>query len=108
MQVKEICDAVTRLYLYADNTKFIHYSIGFLGKPSYGDFSIKTDITTSDDLRNLCDSCMGVVAPIRTECEKDEKLSGIVSIIDDFYQYLGKAKFLCTFDKLSNSDNAKE
>ena len=33
---------------------------------------------------------------------------GIVSIIDDFYQYLGKAKFLCTFDKLSNSDNAEE
>lgn len=136
MQVKEICDAVTRLYLYADNTKFIHYStpknhmhklcdevrdeilkfvdelaescFGFLGKPSYGDFSIKTDITTSDDLRNLCDSCMGVVAPIRTECEKDEKLSGVVSIIDDFYQYLGKAKFLCTFDKLSNSDNTEE
>ena len=44
---------------------------------------------------------------IKTECEKDEKLSGIVSIIDDFYQYLGKAKFLCTFDKLSNSDNAE-
>ena len=133
MQTKEICDAVTRLYLYADNTKFIHYStpknhmhklcdevrdvildftdelaetcFGYLGKPSYADFSIKTEITTSDDLRNICDSCIGVVTPIRSDCEKDEKLSGVVSLIDDFMATMGKEKFLCTFDKLSSGDN---
>ena len=132
MQIKDICDAITRLYLYADVTKFIHYStpknhmhklcdevrdeilkfvdelaeicFGYLGKPSYNDFSIKTQIKPSDDLRELCDSVIGVVTPIRTDCNKDEKLSGVVSLIDDFLAYLGKAKFLCTFDKLSNQN----
>ena len=133
MSIKEVCDAITRLYLYADNTKFIHYStpknhmhklcdetrdeilnfvdelaesyFGYQGKPSYSDFSIKTDISQSEDLRGICDNCEGVVTPIRTECDKEEKLKGIVSLIDDFLAKLGKIKFLCTFDKLSNNEN---
>ena len=130
MQVKEICEAVTRLYLYADNTKFIHYNtpknhmhelcdevrdeilkfvdvlaetlFGFQGKPSYTDFSMNTKIDTSDDLRVICDKCAGIVALIKTECSKDDKLAGVVSLIDDFTAVLGQKKFLCTFDRLSD------
>lgn len=133
MQIKSICDAVTRLYLYADNTKFIHYStpknhmhklcdevrdrileftdelaescFGYQGKPSYSDFSIKTEITTSEDLRDICENCIGVVIELRKECEKEEKLSGVVSLIDDFMATMDKEKFLCTFDKLSGDSN---
>jgi len=130
MDIKSICDSITRLYLYAVSTKFIHYScfpshlhelcdtaketieeftdklaesyFGYEGKPKFSNFSIGLEINTEDDLRDLCDRCIGIVEPIRKECEKNEKLSGIVSLIDDFLSELGKIKFLCTFDKLSS------
>lgn len=132
MQVKEIADAVTRLYLYGVSTKFIHYSnkgshtheqcdelkehiddfadelaestFGYIGKPTFSNFSIDQEISSCKDIRDICDRCEGVVAPIRTECDKDDKMSGIVSLIDDFLAYLGKAKFLATFDKFSGQN----
>lgn len=130
MNTKEICDVVTKLYLYADSTKFIHYSnksnhihelcddlrstitdfvdklaetcFGYLGKPSYQDFTLDIKINKSDDIRELCDNINGLIAPVRTQCNNDKKLFGVVSLIDDFSSSLGKIKFLATFDKLSN------
>lgn len=129
MTTKEICDVVSKLYLYGINTKFIHYSgktdhmhrlcdelrdiiltfvdklaessFGYLGKPSYNDFSFPK-IKDSNDIREICDNINGLIAPVRTQCNNNKKLLGIVSLIDDFTASLGKIKFLATFDKLSN------
>lgn len=128
---KQICDSIFRLYLYADNTKKIHYttdsnhmhelcdklrdtiidftdefaeqSFGYYGKPKYGDFQSlsKLSIEETDDLNEICDRVVGIVALFGTEFKNDDKLSGIVSLIDDFKGKINQIKFLCTFDKFS-------
>ena len=45
---------------------------------------------------------MDILAPIRTECNKVEKLSGVVSLIDDFKGELTQLVYMCSFDKISN------
>ena len=130
MEFKLICDSIFRLYLYADVCKMIHYStrsnhehelsdsirdeiisfadelaegfFGFFGKPKFGDMSIDVDIQKTNDLGKLCQLVVNVVEPIRTQSLKNDKLSGIVSIIDDFKQTMSKNAFLATFDKVSN------
>lgn len=130
MQLKDICDIIFKLYLYADNTKMIHYStdlnheheladklrdkilsfvddlaeetFGYFGKPSFNDMSLKQNISVEKDLSKICQQCINIVAPIRTNFDKNEKLSGIVSLIDDFKGDLGKMSFLGTFDRVSN------
>lgn len=129
---RQISEAVTRLYLYALNTKFVHYSTkrshihklcdeayweiqsfadnfaeaayGIIGKPPYNIFSVKTSISQSDDLRNICTNVKGVLAPIRTKIAKEEEKSGIISMIDDIYGKLDRIMFLCTFDKIAGED----
>lgn len=133
MTVSEISDIVFKLYLYADATKKIHYtteknhchqlcddvrdtildfvdelaeqSFGYYGKPSYSDLSNINDleINETEDLGELCDRASEIVDLMRTEFDKNEKLSGIVSLIDDYKGKMQKNKFLCTFDKVSNS-----
>lgn len=133
MTVSEISDIVFKLYLYADATKKIHYtteknhchqlcddvrdtildfvdelaeqSFGYYGKPSYSDLSNINDleINETEDLGELCDRASEMVDLMRTEFNKNEKLSGIVSLIDDYKGKMQKNKFLCTFDKVSNS-----
>ena len=131
MQIKEICDVVMKLYLYADNTKMIHYSttghhyhelcdkirdcilsfadefaeetFGYYGKPSYSDFKLKQNIKESNDLDTLCNNVLETIAYYRTELNKDESVSGVVSLIDDFKGEIGKLKFLSTFDKVVNA-----
>jgi hypothetical protein len=39
---------------------------------------------------------------VRSECLKNDKLSGIVSLIDGFKETMSKLVFLGTFDKVSN------
>lgn len=126
---RQISEAVTRVYLYALNTKFIHYSTkrshmhqltdeaywalqhfadnfaeaayGIIGKPPYNIFSVKTEISQSNDLRNICTNVKGVLTPIRTKIAKEEEKSGIVSMIDDVFAKLDRITFLCTFDKIA-------
>ena len=128
MQSKEICDVVMKLYLYADNTKMIHYStngnhyhelcdqirecilefadefaeqsFGYYGKPKYSDFKLKQSIKQSEDLDKLCDNVIEMMAYYRTIFDKNEKTSGLVSLIDDFKGSMNKLKFLSTFDKV--------
>lgn len=130
MTIREICDVVFRLYLYADNTKMIHYSIdsnhgheladeirdnildfvdklaeqtfGYYGKPSFRDMTLNHDIETEDDLARICQKCVDVVAPMRTAFNKNDKLAGIVSLIDDFTGLMGQMVFKSTFDKVSS------
>ena len=130
MDFKLVCDSIFRLYLYADVCKMIHYStdsnhahglsdqlryaivefsdelaeggFGYYGKPRFSELSIKLDINSTDDLGKLCQNVIDVVEPLRTEFNKNEKLSGLVSLIDDFKQKLSKVSFLATFDKVSN------
>ena len=130
MRMYEICDIIFKLYLYADNTKMIHYytdsnheheladkvrdtilsfvddlaeqTFGYFGKPSFGDMSLKQDISIERDLNKICQKCIDIVAPLYSSFNKNEKLSGIISLIDDFKGELGQMAFLGTFDKVSN------
>lgn len=135
MDFKTICDSIFRLYLYADVCKMIHYStvsnhehelsdkirdviidftddiaestFGFYGKPKFSDMNIKVDIQSTNDLGKLCQHIVNVVEPMRKEFLKNEKLSGLVSLIDDFKTEMSKSVFLATFDKVSNYTMSK-
>ena len=130
MSFQETCDVIFKLYLYADTAKMIHYSIdsmhgheladevrdciidfadelaeqyfGYYGKPSFNQLSIKHDIKIDDDLNKLCKNCLDTVEIVRTEANKSDKLSGIVSLVDGFKEKMSKLVFLGTFDKVSN------
>lgn len=130
MSFQETCDIIFKLYLYADTAKMIHYSIdsmhgheladeirdaiidfadelaeqyfGYYGKPNFNQLSIKHDIKIDEDLGKLCQNCLDTVEIVRTECNKVPKLSGIVSLVDDFKEKMSKFVFLGTFDKVSN------
>lgn len=128
--LNNICDLVFRLYLYADMTKMIHYStnsnhchelcdqvrdeivefadnlaeqyFGYQGKPSFTDMSLKHDVQMTEDIGELCKTVSNMLSDLRTTCDKNPKLSNIVSLIDDFKGELNKYAFLATFDKVSN------
>lgn len=130
MNIQEICDIIFKLFLYADSTKLLHYStdsnhehelcdtvrntildfvdslaeqtFGYYGKPSFNDMSLNQDIFIEKDLNKICQRCVDTVAPLRTFFNKNEKLAGIVSLIDDFNGSMGQMAFLGTFDKVSN------
>ena len=130
MRINEICDVIFKLYLYADNTKMIHYytdsnheheladkvrdtilsfvddlaeqTFGYFGKPSFSDMSLKQDISIEKDLNKICQRCLDTVAPLRTAFNKNDKLTGIVSLIDDCKGELCQMEFLGTFDRVSN------
>lgn len=133
MELKGICEIVQKLYIYADETKKIHYStqknhthelcdeirdvildfvdefaeqmFGIYGKPSFNDFvsfnEIKVDGT--DDLNKLCENCINLISLFYKENKNNEKLSGIISLMDDFKGKLNKMQFLSTFDKITNN-----
>ena len=130
MNYQDVCDIIFKLYLYADTAKMIHYSIdsmhgheladdvrdciidfadelaeqyfGYYGKPRFGQLTLKQDIKIEEDLGKLCQNCLDTVEIVRTESEKNNKLSGIVSLIDGFKEKMSKLVFLGTFDKVSN------
>lgn len=130
MELSQINDIIFKLYLYADATKMIHYTTninqahevcdkirntildfvdelaeqtyGYYGKPTYSSLTKlnKLEINETDNLGELCDRASEIVDLVRTEFNKNEKLSGIVSTIDDYKAQMLKNKFLCTFDKV--------
>ena len=130
MNFKTICDSIFKLYLYADNCKMIHYStdsnheheladkvrdsiidftdnlaestFGYYGKPKYNDLTVEQSISMTNDLGKLCQNTVDIADAIRSDFNKNEKLSGIVSLIDDFKKEMSKNVFLATFDKVSN------
>jgi hypothetical protein len=75
---------------------------GYYGKPRFGQLSIKHDIKIDDDINVLCKNCLDMVEVVRKEFEKEDRLSGIVSLIDGFKEKMSKFAFLGTFDKVSN------
>lgn len=135
MSFQETCDIIFKLYLYADSAKMIHYTIdsmhgheladdvrdtiieftdelaeqyfGYYGKPRFGQLSINQEIKIDEDINKLCQNCVNTVEIVRTECEKNSKLSGIVSLIDSFKEKMSKLVFLGTFDKVSNAKLGK-
>ena len=135
MNFQETCDIIFKLYLYADTAKMIHYTIdsmhgheladdvrdtiidfaddlaeqylGYYGKPRFSQLSINQEIKIDEDINKLCKNCVDTVEIIRTECEKNNKLSGIVSLIDSFKENMSKLVFLGTFDKVSNTKLGK-
>lgn len=135
MSFQETCDIIFKLYLYADTAKMIHYTIdsmhgheladdvrdtiidfaddlaeqyfGYYGKPRFSQLSINQEIKIDEDINKLCKNCVDTVEIIRTECEKNSKLSGIVSLIDSFKENMSKLVFLGTFDKVSNAKLGK-
>lgn len=129
--IKLVCDFVMKMYLYADSIKKIHYSthsnhehelcdeireeiisftdefaeqmFGFIGKPQFTSFRKMTeyDIDEKDNLSEICVTMSNMTDMMRDMAEKNNKLSGIVSLIDDFKGNMNKYKFLSTFDKIS-------
>lgn len=125
-----VCETIFKLYLYADMTKMIHYTsdtmhqhelcdqvrdaindyadgvaeqfFGYNGKPSFTDFSLKHEVNMTDDLGKLCGYVIILADMIRREADKEPKLSGIVSLTDDFKGELNKLVFLTKFDRISN------
>ena len=132
MEISQISDIIFKLYLYADATKMIHYStdsnhahelcdkirntivdfadelaeqsFGYYGKPSYSQLTKlnELDINETDDLGELCERATEIVDILKTEFSKIDKLSGLVSTIDDYKVAMQKNIFLCSFDKVSN------
>lgn len=127
--MKNIYDAIFRLYLYADTCKIIHYTtdknhtheladeirdeilefvdefaeqfFGYYGKPRKSELTVKLDVKEEDRLDAICQDVLNVVEPLRDEFNKNDKLSNLVSLIDDFKGSMNKCKFLATFDYLS-------
>ena len=131
--LKTVCNLIFRLYAYSDATKIIHYStnsnhthqlcdeirdtildfvddlaeqsFGIIGKPSFNDMELTSDITVSDNLDGICTDAMASVEDYYSKCTKDPKMTPIVSLIDDFNGKMSQKKFLATFDKHSNYKN---
>ena len=131
MDLHQVCDTVMRLYLYADNAKRVHYTIGsshghkmcdeirdtilefadelaeqsfgYIGKPSWTDFKdlSKLDVYEVDDLAKMCEHVKDIVEVLQKTIKDEEGASGIVSLIDDFKGKMDKMRFLTTFDKVS-------
>lgn len=132
MELTQISDIIFKLYLYADATKLIHYTtdsnhahemcdkirntivdfaddlaeetFGYYGKPTYSQLTKlnNLEINETDDLGELCERASEIVDILRTEFNKIDKLSGVVSKIDDYKGAMQKNIFLCSFDKVSN------
>lgn len=132
MDKHQISDIVFKLYLYADATKMIHYttdsnhchelcdtvrdtivdfadelaeqSFGYYGKPDYTSMTKlnSQEIKETSDLGELCKYATEIVEMLRSEFEKNDDLSGLVSLIDDYKGAMNKNVFLCSFDKVSN------
>ena len=132
MNEYNISDIVFKLYLYADAAKMIHYttdsnhshelcdtvrdtiidfadelaeqSFGYYGKPDYSSMTKlnSLEIKETSDLGELCGYATEIVESLRTEFSKNNKLSGLVSLIDDYKGAMSKNVFLCSFDKVSN------
>ena len=132
MENYEISDIVFKLYLYADATKMIHYttdsnhahelcdiirdtitefadelaeqSFGYYGKPEYTSMTKLSELSIKEtsDLGELCKNATEIVDILKKEFSKDEALSGLVSLIDDYKGDMSKNMFLCSFDKVSN------
>lgn len=130
MNIKSFCDSIMRLYLYADMIKAIHLStdiywehefcdesqskirdyidelaeqvFGYYGKPSFTDFKLDLNVYYENDLAKLFGRVMDIIAPIRDDVEKIDKLSGTVSLLDDFKGSLTQMVYMCSFDKISN------
>lgn len=135
MEIKGICEIVQKLYIYADETKKIHYTteknhthelcdevrdvildfvdefaeqmFGIYGKPNINDFVSFKQISVDEcsDLHKICDNCINLLSLFYKENKDNEKVSGIISLIDDFKGKLNKMQFLSTFDKISNHKN---
>lgn len=129
MKFNIICDNIFRLYLYADMCKMIHYStdsihehelsdtirntiitftdelaestFAFFGKPNFSDMSLDLNVQSTNNLGKLAQFVIDTVEILRSDFQKNEKLSGIVSLIDDFKNEMSKNVFLATFDKVS-------
>lgn len=130
MPIRDICNIIFKLFAYADNTKMIHYctdsnheheladkvrdtildfvddlseqTFGYFGKPSFNEMTLQQNISVERDLNKLCQKCIDVITPLRKTFNNNEKLSGIVSLIDDFTGKMGQMAFLGTFDKVSS------
>lgn len=127
---QKVCDTIFKLYLYGDMAKMIHYStdsahghklsdevreaivefaddlaeqfFGYYGKPRFDELSLNVDVNKEEDLNKLCQLCLQEIEEISSEIEKNKKLSGIMSLIDNFKEKISKISFLGTFDKVSN------
>lgn len=131
MSREDVCKTIFDLYAYADAFKMIHYSCeknhthqlsddirntiltftdelaeqcfgDFVGKPTYSEMKLSTDIQTSDEIDKLIDNTVKAVEDLYNAVQKDSKMSGTVSLIDDFKGAMAKYTFLDTFDRMGN------
>lgn len=130
MNTKEFCDSIVRMHLYSNMVKYIHLTtdiarlhticdevegeirkfvdslceqyFGYYGKPKFSDFKYTSNIYEEEDLVKLLNRVFDIVTYIKDELSSVDKLSGIISLIDDFTGTLNKYIYLCSFDKISS------
>lgn len=136
MDIKNFNKSIMEMYLYADLFKAIHYSTekhwghelsdesqdkireyidelaeqvyGYYGKPKFSDFTLKHDIYYDDSLPKIYGRIIDILIVIKKDIKDIEKLSGSVSLIDDFIGYLNQATYLASFDKFSTYKTISE
>lgn len=129
MNIKNVAELVMKLYLYSDMCKMIHYSakkmhehtqsddvlniirdyadriaencFGFIGKPTFNDFSLEQPIKKANDLTQICQNVFDLLNNFEKKL-KNPKYSGIQSIIDEFKSSLSSIVYLNMFDKVSD------
>ena len=64
------------------------------------ELSIKHDIKIEEDINKLCQNCLDMVEIVRTECSKNNKLSGIVSLVDGFKEKMKVEGEICPSSRI--------
>lgn len=129
--MEKICNFITSLYLYADMTKFIHYStnsnhkheladdlrdkilefsddfaeqmFGILHKPRFSEFTLDLSLKYSEKIGGICKILLKLVGEVQEELKDDDKFTSILSLIDDFKGELNKIVFLDTLGDLNKN-----
>lgn len=136
MDIKFFNASIMKMYLYADLFKAIHYSTekhwghelcddsqdnirkyidelaeqvyGYYGKPKFSDFTLSHDIYYDDSLSKIYNHIIDILTSIKKDIKDIDKLSGSISLIDDFIGYLNQANYLASFDKFSSYKSLSE
>lgn len=77
---------------------------GLMGKPSFEQLTLDLDVKKEDSIDAICRRAIDIVEPLRKECNSNDKMSGVVSLIDDFKGEMSKSIFLATFDRIANNN----
>lgn len=128
-KIKHFNNYIFELYLYCDIMKMKHYATdihtehiridefqdklreltdevaeqiyGYFGKPDFNDFTLKLNVKQEKDLGKLLGLMFTIVNNIKELFVDNDKLSGTISLLDDFKGQIQQFIYLTSFDKIS-------